>query len=158
MKGGEIAEDGGGGRDGAMLRLAPSLLCFPPLLSRKVFKLDPAENPAKALVRFKDAKIVHGLASGQVEQDKGEDHLLVCPALRSRTEMIRDAFSHIEDGGQIQVDRKSRQGGHAACCLLFFVLVGQDALCHNCFTSLVMELVSQPYSIIPVYQGQRGFS
>ena len=43
----------------------------------------------------------------------------------------RDAFSQAEDGGEVQVDGEAGEGGHAACCLLFFVLVREDALWHN---------------------------
>jgi hypothetical protein len=69
-----------------------------------------------------------------------------------------DVLSQAQDGGEVEIDGKAGKGGHAARLLLLFVLVGKDALWHNVFTSLVMELVSRPYSIIPVYQGQRGFS
>ena len=114
-----------------MLLLAPSFFYFPSLLSRKVSEFDPVENSAEAFICFKNTQIVHGLASGEVEQDKGHDYLFVRPALGFHMKMGRDAISQIEDGGQVKVDGKSGKGGHAACRLLFFVLVGENALWHN---------------------------
>ena len=78
------------------------------------------------------------------------DDLFIRPALDLHMKVGCDALSQIENGGEVEVDGKACERGHAACCFLFFVLVGQNALCHNRFTSLVMGLVSQPYSIIPV--------
>jgi hypothetical protein len=128
MKGGKVPEDGGGGRDRPMLLLAPSLLCFPSLLSREVFKLDAAEYAAEPLIGFKYAEVVDRLPSGEIEEDEGENGLCIRPALDFRVEMRRDGFFQIENGGKVEVDGKSRQGGHAARRLLFFVLVGEWAL------------------------------
>jgi hypothetical protein len=120
VKGCKIPENGGGRRDRAMLLLPP-----PPLLSREVFEFDPAEYAVKPLIRFQEAKIVNRLPSGEIEEDKAHDDLFIRPALDLRVEMGRDAFSQIKHGGEVEVDGEAGKGGHAACGLLFFVLVGK---------------------------------
>src|SRR5208283_4746346 len=106
-----------------------------------------------------DPDVVNGVPSREVEQYQREDHLLVRPPLGlPYVHMGTDVISQTEDGGEVEVDGKAGKGGHSRAGFLFFILVGQDALCHNSCTSLVIGLVAQPYSIIPVYQGQRGFS
>jgi hypothetical protein len=72
--------------------------------------------------------------------------------------MGADVISQTQDRGEVEVNGKAGKGGHSRAGFLFFVLVGQNALCHNCLTSLVMEFGLQTYSIIPCIKGQRGFS
>src|SRR5208337_1798312 len=71
--------------------------------------------------------------------------------------MGTDVISQTQDGGEVEVDGKAGKRGHSRAGFLFFILVGQDALCHNCLTSLVMELVQRPYSIIPCLSGPTRF-
>ena len=59
-------------------------------------------------------------------------------------QMGTDMFPEAEDKGEFEVDGKAGKGGHARVGLLFFVLVRQNALCHNGFTSLVIDLVRKP--------------
>ena len=138
-----------------MLFLAPSLLCLASLLSRKL--RSSAEYAAKTFIGFQDAKVVHRLPSGEVEENKGHDDLLIRPALYFHVKMGGDALPQIEDGSEV---RGRREGLQARSCRLLsslFRTCRANALCHNSCTSLVIDLVSRPYSIIPVHQGQRGF-
>jgi len=158
MEGSKVAEHRRGGRDGAVLLLAPPSFCFPSLFSFKSLKLDMTKYPAEPLVGFKDAKVVDGVSSGEVEEDKGHDDLLIRPSLRLHLEMGGDAFSQVEDRGQVQVDGKAPEGCHTACLFLFFILVGQKTLCHNRFTSLVIVCCAHFILSSLIYQDQRGIS
>jgi hypothetical protein len=128
VKGGKVSEDSGGGRDRAMFFLAPSLFCFPLLLSRKILKLDAAEYAAEPFVGFQDAEIVNRLPSRKVEEDKGHDDLLIRPPLDLHMKMGCDTFAETKDGGEVEVNREAGKRGHATSRLLFFVVVGEWAL------------------------------
>jgi len=78
---------------------------------------------AEAFIGFKDAKVVNGLAPGEVEKDKGEDNLFIGPALSLHVETGSDAFPQVEDGDKIEIHGKTGEGGHAAGGFFFFVLV-----------------------------------
>ena len=143
MKGGEIAEDRRRGRNRSMSLLSPPSLHLSSFLSREPLQLDPSEYLAEPFIGFKDAKVIDGLSSREVEQGKGHDDLLIRPTLYLGLEMPRNAFSQVEHKGKVHIDRKARIGGHAACRFLFFVVVREDALCHTDFTSLAIELVGR---------------
>src|SRR5271169_3694988 len=140
-----------------MLLPPPSLLS-PSLLTGKPLRFYPAEHFAEAFVLVEDPDVVDRVSSCDVEEHQGENYLLISPPSNLHVHMGADRISHVEDRGEVEVDGKAGEGGQPAGRFLFFVLVREDTLWHNRSTSLVVELVSQPYSIIPVYQGQRGFS
>jgi hypothetical protein len=143
MEGFEVPEHGGRRRDGTMLFLPPASFLRPSLLTGESLRFYPAEHFAKALILVEDPDVVNGVSSREVEQYQGEDHLLIRPPLRlPYVHMGADVISQTQDRGEIEVDGKAGEGGHAACLLLFFVLVGKNALWHNAFTSLVIGLVS----------------
>ena len=124
-------EYGGRGRDGRVMLFSPSSLLRSPLLAGKPLRFDPADDLAEALVLLEDLYVVDGVSAGKVEQDEGENHLFVRPALDTLTWRCFEMISQAEDGGEVEVDGKARKGRHVARCLLFFVLVGKSALCHN---------------------------
>jgi hypothetical protein len=76
----------------------------------------------------KNTELFDRLPSGEVEEDKGHDDLLIRPALGLCVEMSRDVFSQVENGSEVEVDGEAGKGSHAACGLLFFALVGEWAL------------------------------
>src|SRR5208337_3222763 len=155
----KIPEYGGRGRDRTMMLLPPASFLRPSLLTGESLCFYPAEHSGETCILLEDPDVVNGVPSREVEQYQREDHLLVRPPLGlPYVHMGTDVISQTEDGGEVEVDGKAGKGGHSRAGFLFFILVGQDALCHNSCTSLVIGLVAQPYSIIPVYQGQRGFS
>ena len=142
-----------------MLFLPPASFPRPSLVAAESLRLYPVEHSAKPLILVEDPDVVNGVSSREVEQYQGEDHLLVRPPLRlPHVHMSADVISQTQHRGEVEVNGKAGKGGHSRAGFLFFVLVGQNALCHNCLTSLVMEFGPQTYSIIPAYQGQRGFS
>jgi hypothetical protein len=69
VKGGKVPEDGGGGRDRPVLLFSPPSLRFALLPSGKSLQFDVTEYPAKPLIGFEDAKVVHTITSGKVEED-----------------------------------------------------------------------------------------
>ena len=140
-----------------MLFLSPPSFLSSPLPTGEPLRLHAAEHRAEAFIFFEYLDVIHTVSTGEVEENKREDYLFIGPPLGLQMEMGADMISQTEDRGEIEVDGETGKGGHAACMLLFFILVGKDALCHNRFTSLVMELVWSPYSIIPCIKGQRGF-
>ena len=159
MEGFKIAEDGGRGRNGTMLFLSPPSFRGSPLLTGQSLRLHPAEHLTEAFILFENPDVVHTVSPGEVEQDEGKDHLLIRPSLRLFTCIwAADMISQAQDRGEIEIDGEACKGRHSCVGFLFFVLVGKNALWHTVFTSLVIGLVSHPYSIIPCIKGQRGFS
>jgi hypothetical protein len=143
MEGFKIPEYGGRGRNGAMLFLPPASFLRPSLLTGESLRFYPTEHAAKAFIFFEDPDVVNGVSSREVEQYQGEDHLLIRPPLGlPHVHMGADVISQTQDRDEVEVHGKAGKGGHARIGFLFFILVGQDALWHNGFTSLVMELVS----------------
>ena len=117
-----------------MLFLPPASFLRPSLLAAESLCFYPAEHPAKALILVEDPDVVNGVSSREVEQYQGEDHLLVRPPLGlPYVHMGADVISQAEDSGEVKVDGKAGEGGHVAVVLLFFVLVGKNALWHNGF-------------------------
>jgi hypothetical protein len=79
--------------------------------------------------------------------------------------MGADMISQAEDRGEVEIDGETGEGGHAACLLLLFVLVGKDALWHTVFTSLVIgwfrslilsSLVSRANGVFNYFDGESG--
>jgi hypothetical protein len=101
------------------------------LLTGQSLRLYPAEHLTEAFILFEYLEVIHTVSSGQVEEDKREDHLFIGPSLGLHAHMGADMVSHAENRGEIEIDGKAGKGRHAACLLLFFVLVGKDALWHN---------------------------
>jgi hypothetical protein len=58
---------------------------------------------------------------------------------------------------QIKVSRQSGKGGQACNTILILVLEWKNALCHNCFTSLVIVVCSHKHSISPALLGSTRF-
>lgn len=52
--------------------------------------------------------------------------------------MLADRIAKPSKVGQVEVERKTRESGHACLRLIFFELVREKALCHHSFTPLVM--------------------
>ena len=139
-----------------MLLLPPS-----PLSSVRFFWEDPEVQcdgvcGTEPLVGFQDAQVVDAVAPGKVQQDKGEDDLLVCPPLGFYVEMpsmVSPSLRTEPGPGR----REVLESGHACIRFLLFILVRKESLWHNRFTSLVIDLVRLPYSIMLISQHQRGF-
>jgi hypothetical protein len=55
--------------------------------------------------------------------------------------MVPDMIAQAEDRGEIKIDGETCKGGHVGIVFFFFILVGENALCHNGCTSLVIDLV-----------------
>ena len=126
-----------------MMFLSPSSLHCPPLPSGQSFGFHPAKHLTEAFILFENFDVVNGVAPGEVEQYQGEDYLLIRPSLElPHLHVGTDMIPQPQNRGKVEVDGKAGKGCHSRVGFLFFVLVGQDALWHNGFTSLVMELVS----------------
>ena len=135
----------------------PSSRGLPSFLSGKTLQFDATEYTAESFIGFKDFEVVHTIAAGEVEEDKGEDDLLVRPSLSFYVEMPFNDLPQIEERSKIQIDGKTCKGGHASIGFLLFILVRKESLWHNRFTSLVIDLVDYLYSIMLISQHQRGF-
>jgi hypothetical protein len=141
-----------------MFLFPPSGFFLPPILSRNPLKLDTVQYPTKPLIGFEDTEVINAIASCEVEENEREKHLFIRPTLGLCMKMSGDAFSQVQDNGQIQIDGKACIRGHAAYTFFFFILVREDSLWHTCFTSLVMDFVQQHYSITLITRQQRGFA
>ena len=64
-----------------MFLFSPSSFFLPPIFSLKPLKLDTVQYPAEPLIGFEDTKVINAIASCEVEEDKREDDLYVCPSL-----------------------------------------------------------------------------
>ena len=124
MESRKIPEDDGGGRNRPVFLLTPSPLCFPSFFSCNVLKLHTLKYPAEPLIGFENAEVIDTVASGEVQEDKGEDNLLICPSPGLYVKMTPYAFSRIEDRGKVQPYGKACERGHTAHGLFFFVLQG----------------------------------
>jgi hypothetical protein len=146
--GGKIAKDGGGGRNTAVTFLSPPF--------SRIFPFYVCEYTAEAFIGFENAKVIDAVTPGKIEKDKRKYDLFTSPALSFHGKMSGDAFTHIKDTRQIKIYRQTCKGGPCGFSF-FFILVRENALCHNRFTSLVIDLVLVPYSIMLIVQRQRGF-
>src|SRR4030042_1633012 len=124
---------------------SPPPLHGSPLLTPQSLRFHPAQHLAESLILFKNLDIINTVSSGEIEQHQREHCLLVCPPLIRfpHMDMSPDTIANTQDGGKVQIDRKTRHGRHAPMGSLFFVLVGKNALCHNVFTSLVIDSLSK---------------
>jgi hypothetical protein len=165
VEGFKIPEYRGRGRNGTMLLLAPSSFHGSPLLAGPSLRLHPVEHLREAFIPFEYFEVIHIVSPGQVEQDKREDHLFIGPSLGLHVHMGADMISQAEDRGEVEIDGETGEGGHAACLLLLFVLVGKDALWHTVFTSLVIgwfrslilsSLVSRANGVFNYFDGESG--
>ena len=72
-------------------------------------------------------------------------------------EVASDAPGDTESNGEVEVQGKSREGGHACRSLFFFVLVREDALCHTVFTIVGDGFWCANLFYHPDYSGPTGF-
>jgi hypothetical protein len=140
MESGKIPEDGRRRRDRPMFLFTPSPLSLPSLLSRKTLQFYTLKQAAKPLIAFEDTEVINTIASCEVEEDKREDDLLICPTLGFCMKLGGYIFPQIQDSGQVQIDGKTREGCHACIAFFFFILVRENTLWHNSFTSLMIVL------------------
>ena len=93
-----------------MLLLAPPSLRVPSFFPGKPLEFDMTEYPAEPFIGFQDTEVINRLPSGEVEENQGDDDLLVGPALGLRMEVGRDALAQTKDGGEVQKDGKAGKG------------------------------------------------
>jgi hypothetical protein len=163
----KITEEGGRGRNGTVLFLAPPSFHGSAFLAGQSLRLHPAEHLREAFILFQYPEVIHAVSPGEVEQDKRKDHLFIGPSLGLQMEMGADMISQAEDRGEVEIDGETGEGGHAACLLFLFVLVGKDALWHIIFTSLVIgwfrslilsSLVSRANGVLIYFDGESRYA
>src|SRR5208283_4745597 len=111
MEGCKIPKDGGPGRNGSVMLLPPPSLPGPSLLTGKPLCFYPAEHFGEALVLCKNPDVVDRVSAREVEQYQGSNNLLIRPSPNLHVHMDTDAISQAEDGGEVEVDGKTGEGG-----------------------------------------------
>lgn len=118
-------------------------MCLPPPPGGRDLRFYVLQYSAETVIGFKNLEIIDTLSSREGEEYEGEDHLSIRPSLSGTKEkMTVDTLWKTESIGEVEIEGKTCERGHACFLLFFFVLVREDTLWHNRSTSLVMELVS----------------
>src|SRR4030042_1801728 len=91
---------------------SPPPLHGSPLLTPQSLRFHPAQHLAESLILFKNLDIINTVSSGEIEQHQREHCLLVCPPLIRfpHMDMSPDTIANTQDGGKVQIDRKTRHG------------------------------------------------
>jgi hypothetical protein len=115
-----------------------------------------AHHLTETFVDFQPIEVSDTVTTGQIQQNQSHDDLMVTPPLSLVTadrQMPTDGITQPRGLRQIKVSRQSGKGGQACNTILILVLEWKNALCHNCFTSLVIDFLVAQAFYLPGFAG-----